>query len=118
MPTLTHKQRQDVQSERHQLQVGPWSHRIRRPQSKHPLVALPVQTGSSHAAGQLKRVDGAETVVAKFHRTCLFGSTKLTLELRPGSEDILDMIVMTLVWVQWRQRLRMFSMVPTAAMLL
>jgi len=69
-------------------------------------------------APKLKRVDGAETVVAKFHRACLFGSTKLTLELRPGSEDILDMIVMTLVWVQWRQRLRMFSMVPTAAMLL
>jgi hypothetical protein len=67
---------------------------------------------------QLKRLDSAETVVAKFHRTCPFGSSKLTLELRPGSEDIIDMIVMTLVWVQWRQRLRMFTMVPTAAMLL
>ncbi|KAF9790733.1 hypothetical protein BJ322DRAFT_1208148 [Thelephora terrestris] len=69
-------------------------------------------------APKLKMDDDAETVVAKFHRTCCFGTTKLTLELRPGSEDILDMIVMTLVWVQWRQRLRMFTMVPTAAMLL
>jgi len=69
-------------------------------------------------APKLKRLDSAETVVAKFRRACLFGTTKLSLELRPGSEDILDMIVMTLVWVQWRQRLRMFTMVPTAAMLL
>ena len=67
---------------------------------------------------QLKRLDGAETVVAKFRRSCPFGCTKLALELLPGSEDIIDMIVMTIVWVQWRQRLRMFTMVPTAAMLL
>ena len=73
---------------------------------------------NSRVTYQLKRDDGAETVVAKFHRTCPFGTSKLTLELRPGSEDIIDMIVMTLVWVQWRQRLRMFTMVPTAAMLL
>ena len=73
---------------------------------------------NSCVANQLKRLDNAETVVAKFHRTCPFSTSKLTLELRPGSEDILDMVVMTLVWVQWRQRLRMFTMVPTAAMLL
>jgi hypothetical protein len=67
---------------------------------------------------QLKRDDDAETVVAKFHRTCPFGTSKPTLELRQGSEDILDMIIMTLVWVQWRQKLRMFTVIPTAAMLL
>jgi len=66
----------------------------------------------------LKLNDGTETVIAKFHRTCPFTSSKITLELRQGSEDILDMIVMTLVWVEWRQRLRMFTMVPTIAFLL
>jgi hypothetical protein len=67
---------------------------------------------------QLKRNDSAETVVAKFHRACFFTSTKATLELRQGSEDILDMIVMTLVWVEWRQRLRIAALLPTAAIVL
>jgi len=66
----------------------------------------------------LKRNDSGETVVAKFHRPCPFSSTKATLELRPGSEDILDMIVMTLVWVEWRQKLRIAAVIPTAALLL
>ena len=67
---------------------------------------------------QLKLNDSTETVIAKFHRTCPFTSSKITLELRQGHEDILDMIIMTLVWVEWRQRLRMFSMIPTIAFLL
>jgi hypothetical protein len=67
---------------------------------------------------QLKLNDSAETVVAKFHRSCPFTSSKATLELRQGSEDILDMIVMTLVWIEWRQKLRMYAMIPTAAIVL
>lgn len=98
--------------------MGSRSRRIRRSQGKRPSIPTSTQIESSRELDQLKMDDDAETVVAKFHRTCCFGTTKLTLELRPGSEDILDMIVMTLVWVQWRQRLRMFTMVPTAAMLL
>jgi len=66
----------------------------------------------------LKLNDSAETVVAKFHRPCAFTSPKGTLDLRQGSEDILDMIVMTLVWVEWRQRQRMSTMMPTAAIVL
>ena len=67
---------------------------------------------------QLKLNDSGETVVAKFHRPCVFTSTKATLELRQGSEDILDMIIMTLVWVEWRQKLRIAAVLPTAAILL
>jgi len=66
----------------------------------------------------LKLDDGTETVIAKFHRSCLFTSGKATLELRQGYEDILDMIVMTLVWVEWRQKLRMHTMIPSPALFL
>jgi len=66
----------------------------------------------------LKLNDSNETVIARFRRPCPFTSTKATLELRPGSEDILDMIVMTLVWVEWRQRLRMHTMIPSLALFL
>jgi len=66
----------------------------------------------------LKLNDSTETVIAKFHRPCPFTSTKATLELRQGSEDILDMIVMTLVWVEWRQRLRMHTMIPSLVLFL
>jgi len=73
---------------------------------------------SSCTTDQLKLNDSGETVIAKFHRSCCFTSSKATLELRQGSEDILDMIVMTLVWVEWRQKLRIAAVLPTAAIAL
>ena len=98
--------------------MGPRSRRIRRSHSKHPLITISNRICEVYVTNQLKLNDNTETVIAKLHRTCLFTSSKITLELRQGSEDIIDMIIMTLVWVTWRQRLRMFTMVPTVAMLL
>ena len=75
----------------------------------------PIRSLTLIRTDQLKLCDSAETVIAKYHRPCLFTSRKASLELRHGSEDILDMIVMTLVWVEWRQKLRIAAVVPTAA---
>ncbi|KAF9643978.1 hypothetical protein BDM02DRAFT_1265348 [Thelephora ganbajun] len=60
----------------------------------------------------LKLNDRTEAVVAKFHRAYPFTRAKPTLELRQGFEDILDTIVMTLVWAEWRQMLGMSIVIP------